>query len=100
MITGDDLRNLITLQRPENGTSFDIIDIAAKIINFLVALAGILAFIYLVYIGILYITSGNNPDQAKKAQVALINVIIGIIIIVLSYLIVRSVNSLAEFIIR
>ena len=99
-ITGDDLRNLITLQRPDDDAGFEIVDFAARIINFLVALAGIIAFIYLIYIGILYITSGSNPDQAKKAQGALINVIIGIIVIVLSFIIVRSVNSLAEFIVR
>ena len=56
---------------------------------------GILAFIYLIYSGILYITAAGNPDQAKKGQQGIINAVIGIIIVVLAYTIITVVKNAA-----
>jgi len=69
-------------------------DIATKIINFLLLLAGIIALFYIIYAGILYITSANKPEQAQKAQSAIINVIIGIIVITLSIVLIRFIEQL------
>lgn len=66
------------------------------VISWILYFAGILAFIFLVYSGILYITSGGSADQQKKAQSGLISAIIGIVIITLSYAILRAVNNLAS----
>jgi hypothetical protein len=54
--------------------------------------AGIMAFIYLVYSGILYLTAAGNPDAAKKGQQGIINAIIGVIVIILAYVILRSLS--------
>jgi len=93
MISGNDFKNLIQIV-PGQGT-VTLADLAARIANLLVLVAGILAFLYLVYAGILFITAGNNPDQAKKAQQAFVNVIIGVVVISISYLIVRFAGSFA-----
>lgn len=68
---------------------------AARVIVILLYIAGILALIFLIYAGILYITSGGNPDQAKRGQQATIYVIIGIIVIVLSLVIIIVTRNLA-----
>lgn len=91
-VTAQDLNNLITFST----ANLTLEELVAIIINIILYLAGVLALIFLIYDGILYITSGGNADQAKKAQQGLINAIIGIIIIVLSLVIIRSINSFAN----
>ena len=57
-------------------------------------IAGVVAFFYLIYSGFIYLTAGGNPDAAKKGQQGILNAIIGLVIIVLAYSIVRGVVSL------
>lgn len=90
MVSADDIKNLVVTIIPK---SFTLEELVAKVTNLFLLLAGILAFFYLLYAGILYITSGNSPEQARKAQQAMINVLIGIIIIMVSYVLVRTVGS-------
>lgn len=72
-------------------TALTLGSIVTIVLKYLIWIAGILAFVYLVYSGILYITANGNPDQAKKGQQGIINAIIGIIIVVASYVILISV---------
>lgn len=58
------------------------------------AIAGVVAFFYLIYSGFLYLTAAGNPDAAKKGQQGIINAIIGLVIIFLAFAIVRAVTSL------
>jgi bacteriorhodopsin len=97
MISGDDFRNLITIL-PADGLTIE--DLAARIANLFLTVAGIIAFVYLIYAGILYITAGGSADQAKKAQTAVVNVIIGVLVIMFSYAIIRSVGNLARLIVQ
>lgn len=69
-----------------------IFGLVTLIITWLLYFAGVLAFIFLVISGITYITAGGNPEQTKKAQAGLINAIIGIIVISLSFVILRAVG--------
>lgn len=66
------------------------------IVTFLSYIVGGLAFIYLVYAGILYITANGNPEQAKKGQTGIINAIIGIIIVILALVIINVVKGTTE----
>ena len=61
------------------------------IINWALAIAFIAAVIMLIYGGFLYITSAGNTDNATKGKTAIQNALIGIVIIVLSYIIVQIV---------
>lgn len=90
MITAEDIKNLTI---PIITTSVPAAELLARIANLFLAVSGLIAFIYLIYSGILYITSGSNPDQARKAQQGLINVIIGMIIIAASYLLIRVIGN-------
>ncbi len=86
--------NTPSIKVSESGIN-SISDLLTTIANWIIIVAGGLAFIYLLYSGILYITAAGNPDQAKKGQQGIINAIIGIIVIVLAYIIVQVVANTA-----
>ena len=97
MITAENIRDLFV---PILNQSLPIDELVARVANVVAAVAGIIAFFYLIYAGILYITSGNSPEQAKRAQGAIANVIIGIIVIAMSYLLIRVISNFTSQIIR
>ena len=68
-------------------------NLVGTIANYVGLIGGALAFIYLLYSGILYVTANGNPEQVKKAQQGILNAIIGIVIIVLAYAIFSAVKS-------
>lgn len=68
-----------------------IASIFRLIINWALAIAFIAAVIVLIYGGFRYITSAGNADSATTGKTAIINALIGIVIIVLSYIIVQIV---------
>lgn len=86
---------LNTSDAPGGSGTTGLTNIADKIITWASLVAGILAVLYLIYSGILYITAGGNPDSAKKGQQGIINAIIGIIIITLAYFLATTVSNFA-----
>ena len=74
------------------GTS--ITGLITTIINWMLALAGLIAVFFLVVGGFRYIAAGGNEESAEKGRSTVINAIIGIVIIVLSYVIVNVVSNL------
>lgn len=68
-----------------------IASIFRLIINWALAIAFIAAVVMLIYGGFKYITSAGNTDQATTGKTAIVNALIGIVIIVLSYIIVQIV---------
>ncbi len=74
------------------GTS--ITGLITTIINWMLALAGLIAVFFLVVGGFRYIAAGGNEEAAEKGKSTVINAIIGIVIIVLSYVIVNVVSNL------
>jgi len=70
--------------------------VIGDIVTWLLGFAGIVAVIYLIYGGLLYITAGGDAEKSKQGRTALINAIIGIVIIALAFLIVRWVSSIVE----
>ncbi len=69
----------------------DLMDIIATIIQIAFALAGLVATFYLIMGGYNYITSGGDPEAAEAAKVMITNSIIGMVVILVSYLIVEFV---------
>lgn len=65
-----------------------------RYLNLLFYVVGVLAFIYLIYAGILYITANGNDEQAKKGQKGIINAVIGIIIIALALTIIKVATNI------
>lgn len=73
--------------------SSSIGELVSTVVTWISLIVGILAFIYLIYSGIMYITAAGNPDQAKKGQQGIINAIIGVIICIFAYTIVSLVSK-------
>lgn len=72
------------------GTLQDIINtLGGNIINVVLLIAGVLAVLFLIYNGVVYITSAGNADRVKSARAGIINAVIGIIVIVATYFIIR-----------
>lgn len=65
--------------------------------NFLVIVAGAV-ILYIIYGGILYITSGGSPEKAKKGRQIIINTMIGLIVILTSYTILQVIINIARVI--
>ena len=63
------------------------------IIQFLVDFAGIVAVGILVIGGFWYITSAGNEEQAEKGKKAIINGIIGLVVVTVAYAIVTIISS-------
>jgi len=81
----------ITSKDSTTTTSLNVL--FGNVTNLIALVAGMIAFIYLVYSGILYLTAAGNPDSAKKGQQGIINAIIGIIIIVAARAIIGAVSG-------
>jgi Type IV secretion system pilin len=74
----------------------DINAFIKTIINWLLGIAFGIAVLFLIIGGFWYITSAGNEETAEKGKSTAINAIIGIIIIILSYVIVNVVSSLVS----
>ena len=79
----------------KQGNANSLTTIVNKVVDTLLYVGGALAIIYIIYSGILYITAAGNPDNAKKGQQGIMNGVIGIFVIVLSYFIARAVANYA-----
>lgn len=64
------------------------------IIGLILTIAAIVAFVYLIISGFQYITSGGDPAKAQTARQGIINALIGIVVILISYLLLRYVASI------
>ncbi len=79
------------IEAPLNGGTISFATLFNSIINVILVIAGFLAIVYLIFSGIRYITSAGNADQAKAARQGIINAVIGIAVVVASFVIVRLV---------
>jgi hypothetical protein len=64
-----------------------------KIINIALAVAGLIAVLFLIIGGFRYITSAGNEETAEQAKKIIINAIIGVVVIILSFVIVRVIST-------
>jgi len=67
-------------------------DLIKAIIAWAFKLAGVLAFIMIVYAGFQYLVSGGNTAQQKDAQERIVSVIIGIVLLFAFYIILYTIN--------
>ena len=87
-----DLNNAITV-RDNDITSIN--GLVTVVTTWIIYIAGIMAFFYLIYSGILYISAAGNPEQAKKGQQGILNAVIGIIIVTLAFVILKAISGTA-----
>jgi TRAP-type C4-dicarboxylate transport system permease small subunit len=69
-------------------------DILLNIVSWILWLAGAFALIYLIYGGIIYITAAGNEEKTKAGKNAIVYAIIGIAIVVLSFVIVNWIGDI------
>lgn len=61
----------------------------SNIINAAAILAGVASIFFIVWAGTRYITSGGDPEKVAKARGTITFAIIGLVIILLSFLIIK-----------
>lgn len=70
--------------------------VVIRMITLALFFIGALAFVFVIWGGILFVTSGGDAEKTTKARNTLLYAIIGIIVVVLAYAIVTwASNSLA-----
>jgi len=63
------------------------------IISMLLAVTGLLAVLFLIIGGLRYITAHGNEEQAEGAKKTLQHAVIGLIIVILSFVIIRIIAN-------
>jgi len=74
----------------------DVNSLIKTVINWLLGIAFGVAVLFLIIGGFWYITSAGNEETAEKGKNTAINAIIGIVMIILSYVIVNVVANLVS----
>lgn len=67
---------------------------AAGLIDWIVWIAGALVVVYLIYGGIMYVTAGGDAEKATKGRTAVINAVIGLVIVLLALVIIKWVSTI------
>lgn len=73
--------------------SSSLSELMLKIIQLLLTFAGIIGVLILVVGGFWYLTSAGNDEQAEKGKKAIMNAIIGLVVVILAYAIVTVISS-------
>jgi hypothetical protein len=68
-------------------------NLALIIVQFLLSIVGLISILFIIIGGYRYITSGGNEEAAEAGKKALTNAIIGLVIVILSYVIVVVVAN-------
>ena len=79
-----------------NCQNTDINGLIRTVINWLLGIAFGVAVLFLIIGGFWYITAAGNEETAEKGKGTVINAIIGIVIIILSYVIINVVSTLVS----
>lgn len=72
----------------------DVNSLIRTVIGWLLGIAFGIAVLFLIIGGFWYITSAGNEETAEKGKSTAVNAIIGIVIIILSYVIVNVISNL------
>ncbi|OGD93914.1 hypothetical protein A2697_04930 [Candidatus Curtissbacteria bacterium RIFCSPHIGHO2_01_FULL_41_44] len=79
---------------PPPAKLLDVVDILQRIIKLLAPAAGIAFFVMLLVGGFQFVTSGGDPKAAGQARSTLTMAVIGIILVVASWLILKLIAGL------
>lgn len=88
--------NLPTWNVQQGSGADSVVLIITQVIKILLLIAGSVAILFIIIGGYQYLTSGANPEGAKKGKTTVVNALIGIIVIVLSYVLVTVVANLVS----
>ena len=68
-------------------------ELVGKVINIVLTFAAVLAVLFIIVGGFQYIFSGANEELAETGKKTLKNAIIGLVIIILSYVVVNIIST-------
>lgn len=68
-------------------------DLVTMVIDVILSVAGLIAVLFVIIGGFQYIMSGANEELAEKGKKTLQNAVIGVVIIILSFVIVRVISD-------
>lgn len=74
-------------------TDFDISAFIITVVNWLLAVTLVVDVLFLIIGGFMYMTSAGNEERHHKANTAIVNAIVGLAIIILSYVIATMVAN-------
>jgi len=89
-----DQASYVEICPPVSGGPSTLPELIANVTQYISGLAGSLALLALIYGGIRYITAAGNEKEAEHAKEILKYAISGIVIIILSYTIIVTVNNI------
>ena len=72
--------------------------ILVRVINLILVLVGIIATLFLIFNGYQMITSGGNQESTKKAKDGITYAIIGLVLTLIAYLIIETIQDLLQLI--
>jgi len=72
-----------------------VVDIVNDLILFLLSIIGGVALLMLVFSGILYVFAGANPEAQTKAKKTFNYAIIGLILVLISYAVVKIITDIS-----
>lgn len=88
------------IQKATNLPKGNLKDTTVRIVQWALGFLGLIAAIFMIYGGIMWMTSAGNEERVKKAKSLLTSAVIGLIIILLSWAIVtfvvRTVSNTAK----
>jgi hypothetical protein len=86
-------KNIVKNEIEDKGlsTESDIIPLVLKWVRFLLSFVFVIAVIVLIGAGVMFITSFGNDTQNQKARKMIFWTVIGILVIMLSYIIVSAI---------
>lgn len=83
----------LTINRPPEAQIVDIGKLISSFVSMAIIISGILVFVYLVWGGIQWITSGGDKAATEKAQQRITNAIIGLAIVAASWALIRIIGT-------
>jgi len=74
--------------------------VVGTVMGWVLGIVAIIAFVYLIISGVNYITAGGDAEKATKARAGILNAIIGIVVVVISFFILRFAASLGAAVVN
>lgn len=69
-----------------------ITDAFQNLYNYLISISGVVALVALIVGGVIYLTSAGDPEKLGKAKKQILAALLGIVLLLSSYLILRTIN--------
>lgn len=81
----------IPVEQPSRSPGGSLTSLITTISNTILLLVGVIAVLFLIIGGFQYIASAGNPEQIGKAKQTIMYAIIGIIVALLAYVVVKFI---------